>query len=94
MAATTQRLDGATHWPALDGTDRALVMFTVFRFPSDFLRHFVVRRSFVLPDGEIRHDVVPRLATDLPGARALVPPGLYRQERVPGEPAQIVEVWF
>jgi hypothetical protein len=86
--------DHAPTWAPLDGTADALTMFSIYRHPIDFPDRYVVRRSFVLPSGEVAHDVVPRLADDLEGARALVPPALYRQERFEGDAPQIVEVWF
>lgn len=84
----------ALSWPLLEGTEGALQMFTVFGFPRDYPRHWVVRRMFVLPTGEQVSDVVPRLAPDLEGARALVPPGLYCQPRQEGDDPHILEVWF
>jgi hypothetical protein len=81
-------------WPALDGTEGALQMFTVFAFPRDYPSHWVVRRMFVLPTGEQKLDVVPRLAPDFEAARELVPPGLYCQPRQAGDDPHIVEVWF
>lgn len=81
-------------WPALDGTEGALTMFTVFELPRDYPSHWVVRRMFVLPSGELMSDVVPRLAPDLEGARELVPPGLYCQPRYERDDPHIVEVWF
>jgi hypothetical protein len=39
-------------------------------------------------------DVVPRLASSLAEARALVPRGLYRQPRHEGDDPFIVEVWL
>lgn len=88
-------LDGnVPSWPALDGTEGALQMFTVFAFPRDYPLHWVVRRMFVLQTGEQMSDVVPRLATDLDGARELVPPDLYCQPRHDGDDPHIVEVWF
>jgi len=81
-------------WAVLEGTAGALTMFTVFSFPPDYPRHYVVRRSFVLPIGEIVHDVVPRLAADLEDAREHIPPGLFCQPRMRGDEPHIVEAWF
>jgi hypothetical protein len=81
-------------WPALDGTEGSLEMFTVFERPLDFPAHFVVRRSFVLAGGETKLDVVPRLASDLDNARQLIPPWLHCQPRHELDEPQIVEVWF
>lgn len=91
MFARANRLPS---WPALDGTEGALVMYAIYAFPIDFPGSWVVRRLFILPGGEERRDVVPHLATDLESARALVPPCLHRQDRSEGDEPHIVEVWF
>jgi hypothetical protein len=92
MTATTAEI--GWRWPEIDGTEGALAMFTVYAFPTDYPAHWVVRRMFVLPSGQERLDVVPRLAVDLESARALVPPYLYRDGRYPGDDPHIIEVWY
>lgn len=85
----------APGWAQLDGTEGALVMFCVYAFPLDYPRHWVVRRLFVLPNGEQGADVVPRLALTVDEAREQVPPGLYCQPRYRGdEDPHLLEVWF
>jgi hypothetical protein len=81
-------------WARLEGVEGSLVMFAVFAYPGDYPRHWVVRRSFVLPTGELIADVVPRLALDLESAREHIPPGLYCQPRMTGDEPHIIEVWF
>lgn len=81
-------------WPALPGTEGALVMYAVHAFPADWPRNYVVRRLFVLPGGEQACDVVPRIANDLEQARELVPPCLYRQPRHESDAPDLLEVWF
>ena len=85
----------AQGWPELEGLGvrDALAFFVIFDRPLDFPGHFVVRRQFAVR-GEVRNDVVPRLAASLEKARELVPPGLYRQPRQDGDDAFIVETWF
>jgi hypothetical protein len=34
------------------------------------------------------------LADTLGGIRAMLPPGLMRSERMPGDPPEVVEIWF
>lgn len=82
-------------WPALDGTEGALETFEIYAFPADWPRHWVVRRTFGLPSGEVALDVVPQLATHLESARELVPQGLYCQPRseLDRDP-HLIEVWF
>lgn len=90
-------------WPPLLGIPECLTMWTIYDHPLDFPRVFVVRRVFCLPwrdgmpgrDGAgVTFDVVPRIASSLAEARALVPEGLFRQPRHEGDDPFIVESWF
>lgn len=85
----------AHDWAVLEGlgANDALAFYVIFERPLDYPNHFVVRRQFALR-GEVGHDVVPRLASNLAEARRLVPWGLHRQPRQDGDDAFIVETWF
>lgn len=84
----------AHDWPPLDGFTRenSLEMFTVYDRPLDYPGHYVVRRWFAQA-GKLTADVVPRLASSLDEARAMVPPYLHRLPRGEGDDAFVVEVW-
>lgn len=85
----------ASSWPVLDGTEGALQMFEVYAFPRAWPEHWVVQRSFALPTGEIRLDIVPRLASHLESARELLPPGLFWQPRCEQDlDPHLIEVWY
>ena len=91
-------------WPRLDGIpEGVLSLWTMYDHPLDYPDFWVVRRCFGckweagmpgLDAGGVTHDVVPRLARSLAEARELVPLGLYRQPRSPGDDLTIVESWF
>lgn len=87
-------LDPLIGWFPIDGVERALTMFCVYAYPAEYPLHWVVRRCFVLETGEVRWDVLPRLAPDLEQARELVPAGLFCQPRHPGDEPHIIEAWF
>ena len=73
---------------------RELSMWTVYKRPRDYPRDFVARRSVITKIGkqEITDDVV--VAPTLDEVRELIPPGLYRLDRMPGDLPHIVEVWL
>ena len=71
-----------------------LIVYTVYKHPSDYPEQWVVRRSEVHP-GEIRTDLEPLIVTSsLRDARRAVPPFLYRQPRDPNDDPVIYEIWF
>lgn len=70
-----------------------LRMFTIYDHPTDYPRHWVVRGSTIRPGGPVNDDRV-QLADTLEEARALIPPGLARMERLPADVPCIVETWF
>lgn len=72
----------------------ALLLFTVYAKPSDFPDSFVVRR-FAVRAGLVERDpeIFGRSPT-LEGARALIPPGLYRLGRQDNDDPVIVESWI
>lgn len=81
-----------------------LEMFTIYRNPRDFelppseTQVFVVRRSEVVPPGQIRMDKEPlSISYTLEAARhsiEVVRPGLALFPRSPDEDPVIVEVWL
>jgi hypothetical protein len=70
-----------------------LTMWVIYAHPSDHPQHYVLRRRHVL-GGRIEVDTAHTLlANDLAGARALLPPGLFRLPRLPDDDPLIVEMW-
>ena len=70
-------------------SDHKLSLWTIYWNPSDHPGRYVVRR-FELDQPTAEAFVCLGLAQ----ARALIPPGLYRQERDPNDDPVIVETWF
>lgn len=69
-----------------------LELFTIYRHPDDYPDGYVIR-VWGTVDGEIYPGPTERVPT-LADARALVPAGLVRMERMPNDDPKIVEVWF
>ena len=72
----------------------AMPMWTVYQNPKDYPGQFVARRFVIIGMGHVAptDDVV--VGQTLDQVRTLLPPGLYRLERMPGDDAKIVEVWL
>ena len=71
---------------------RPSVMFVVYDHPTDYPKHFVVRRWAIVAGGLIPGEC--RLADDLDDARALVPSGMHRIVRSHHDDPKIVEAWI
>jgi hypothetical protein len=73
-----------------------LTVWTIFREPRDSPPgyRFVVRGFDVGPNGESVPHPTAVAAMTLAGARAVVPPGLVRWPRDPGDDPVIVESWI
>lgn len=69
-------------------------IFTIYERPLDYPIGYVVRGSTVGSGGDIVVDSEAGYASTLGGARALVPLGLIRIERSPGDDPVIKEVWL
>ena len=78
--------------------ERVMSMWTVYCRPRDYPRHYVARRSEIRRNKALGSNVVPtadvRVAPTLEQIRELIPPGLYRLDRMPGDAPHIVEVWM
>lgn len=70
----------------------AMPIWTIYDRPSDYPHHFVVRR-WNIADPEMPSDF-QALADSLEDARALIPKGLVRINRNPGDDERIVESWL
>lgn len=70
-----------------------LSIWTVYDHPRDYPASFVARRSEVI-DGVVQVTADMFVADTLDELRALLPPGLYRLPRFPGDQPHIVEVWL
>jgi hypothetical protein len=73
-----------------------LSLWTIYDHPSDIPEPFgfAVREWKVTTDGDSYADSRVQFALTLEDARALVPPGLYRLPRDPGDDTVIVETWL
>lgn len=69
-------------------------MWTIYNRPKDYPKDFVARRSVILHAGVIGPTDDMFTAKTLDEIRALLPRGLYRLDRQPGDDAKIVEVWL
>ncbi len=71
-----------------------LLMYTVYRKPSDFPDSYVVRRWAVSAGAVAAETGLWCLADSLEGARQSIPPGAFRLDRNPADDPVIVEVWL
>jgi hypothetical protein len=72
-----------------------LPMLTVYERPLDYPTEYVVRLWYVQPDGSLV--AAPELfarGPTLDSVRAQIPPDMACIPRLPGDEAQIVEVWL
>ena len=72
--------------------------YTIYRNPRDYPGRCVVR-GWTIVRGEHQHELIvdaePLAIVDtVEEARAAVPPGLVRLDRLPGDDPVIVEVWL
>lgn len=88
------RVDLGSTWPAPDGIVQQ-TGFAIYDHPLDYPDGFVVRRWWVLmgPTDPVQ-DVVPRFAKTLEEARAWIPRGFVRLQRMPGDDLSILETWI
>jgi hypothetical protein len=71
----------------------SLVMWVVYRSPSDYPGKFVVRRWSIAD--ALEPELKPEGVVDtLEEARDLIPPGLVCLDRLPSDDPVIKEVWF
>lgn len=72
-----------------------LIMFTIYKDPTDYPGKFVTRRCAILP-GSIAMDDEPLAVVDtLEAARDAIPTrALVCMARSPGDEPQIVETWL
>lgn len=75
--------------------DTVLQLWTIYARPSDYPDRFVARRYDVLRGHSepVRTDVVVT-ASSLDEVRDMLPPGLCRMPRSPGDDPVIVETWL
>lgn len=66
-----------------------LVIWVIYKHPADYPDHYVARPW----QGNTPADTVFKSVT-LEGIRDMIPRGLYRQNRSPGDDPVIVETWF
>lgn len=80
---------------SLEPDDATFVeLWVVYKNPSDYPGKFVVRRQWASRAGEHKC-VYPECVTDsLDKARSVIPGGLYRLDRMPGDDPVILEVWL
>lgn len=72
---------------------RIFPIWTVYKNPVDYPEKFVVRRSTAIP--HVIHDPEPLIICDsLEEARAVIPEGAYRMNRMPDDAPHIYEVWL
>lgn len=76
----------------LDHTTDDLDLFVIYDHPTDYPKHFVVRRQRI-KSGQILM-LECELAETLEEARHLVPRGLTRLNRSYGDDEKIMEVWI
>lgn len=69
-----------------------LEMFVIYDSPTDFPGRFVVRPWAAGREGTVYGDAM--VAATLEEARELVPAGLHRVTRSPGDDPVIVETWI
>lgn len=69
-----------------------LVIWTIYNRPLDYPAGFVVVPWTIRRGKELRGDSYH--APSLEAARALLPPGLYRMPREPGDDPAIEESWL
>jgi len=69
-----------------------LLIYAIYRRPSDYPDNYVVRPWRVLPSH--LEPLKEQLADDLAGARKLIPRGLARLRRQPGDDPCILETWI
>lgn len=71
-----------------------LSIYTIYRRPLDHPSGYAVTRWQVLPGAEPEPIETWRATDSLDEARALIPPGLFRLARDPGDDPVIVESWL
>lgn len=77
------------------GDGSVLVTWTVFYSPLDYPGLFVVRAFEIRsgqPEPAARAEVATALTLD--DARASIPGGLFRLERMPGDHESVIETWI
>ena len=74
--------------------DEYLVGWTIYRHPSDFPHHFVVRMWFVPEPGVVALQLFSCLCDSLDEAREQIPSGTMRFPREVGDDIVIVETYI
>ena len=71
---------------------RGMKMFVIYHDPKDYPGKFVTRRWFV--HNHMDPDLLPMAVADsIFEARAVLPSGLVKMNRIPGDDPVIVESW-
>ena len=68
-----------------------LLMWTIYKSPSDYPGKFIARPYSVRRNALFRYHLA---AGDIDRLRHMLPPGLVRFDRHPEDEEQIVETWF
>lgn len=68
--------------------------WTIYRHPSDYPRHYVVRQWWVTDEGGVLHHAIGVLCDTLEEAREHVPAGAICFPRDPEDDAVIYETWM
>jgi len=69
----------------------SLSIWTVYESPLDYPERFVARRWTINPAPSPTDDVI--VADDMSSLQAMMPPGMVRMPRQPGDDPVIVETW-
>lgn len=70
-----------------------LLIWTVYDHPRDYPAEWIAR-CWTIRDGQPAPTTDIRRGPTLDAVRALLPPGLFRLDRQPGDEPQIVETWL
>lgn len=78
--------------PMPDGA--ILAVWVIYDHPKDCPNGYVLRCQWAMQDKSIKVDTIAWRSSDLGELHAILPPGLYRQMRLPGDDPAILETWF
>ncbi len=92
----TMHLDGSeTNATPIESPDALMSIWTIFKYPYDFPGKWVVRRSEILKDNQIRRTGDIETFDSLDQARKHgIPPGKMLFPRAPSDEAVIYESWL
>ena len=72
----------------------SLTIWVIYEHPRDYPEGYVLRAQFAMDDGTVQSDEVVWVADHPDKLRAIVPLGLVRMERSPGDNPVILETWI